>query len=273
MSVDSNNSHRTHTGLPKLGALPAVTYSCQPRLNTLEMMGRIAPPWLDRSSVNPAPIMGGNDALGDCTSVGLANSIRAVSALNGYQTAISAEDAISFYAHSTGYEVGHPETDRGGVEVDVLTYAATYGLKLENERLYPLWGSIDPDDLNGMRLAMTNLGPVYLGVQLAIADQATMGHLWDTEAQSAGDPTPGSWGGHCLLAWDYTGTEDTDEVTLLTWGTTQRATWRWLRSRMMEVHGLLWPQLATPGHGFLTIKDLETLRMANSSFLAGRDAA
>jgi len=95
----------------------------------------------------------------------------------------------------------------------------------------------------------------YFGVQLALADQASIGAVWNADTPaSAGDPTPGSWGGHCLDGWSYEGTGDADIVTLLTWGTTQRCTWRWLRSRLVEAHGILWPQLATPSPAFLAVR-------------------
>lgn len=255
--------------LPKLGARPAETRPGQPRLDGLRMMTtRAAPAVLNRSHINPSPIMADNDMIGDCTSAGLANSIRAVSALNGFQTAVTASDAIRFYSESTGYNPADPATDQGGIEVDVLACAARDGYALADQLLYPLWGSIEPQDRNGVALACAALGPVYLGVELAIADQAGMGGLWDIETpDSWGDRTPGSWGGHCLLLWGYAGLCDDDIVTLLTWGTRQRATWRWLRSRMREAHGLLWPQLATPLPGFLSVADLDTIRARNAAFL------
>ncbi|GAN54897.1 hypothetical protein [Tanticharoenia sakaeratensis] len=263
----------THPTL-RLGARPAETRPRQPHLSGLRMMARAAPPKLIRSHINPSPLMLDNDTLGDCTSAGLGNSIRALSALNGFQTAITPQNAVSFYSASTGYVPGNAATDQGGIEVDVLGYAAAHGYPVQNQTLFPLWGTIALDDFNGMRLAMAAFGATYFGVQLALADQASIGAVWDTDTPaSAGDPTPGSWGGHCLDGWSYTGTGDTDIVTLLTWGTTQRCTWRWLRSRLMEAHGVLWPQLATPSPAFLAIHDLEDVRAANAAFLNGAAAA
>lgn len=256
--------------LPRLGALPARTLPNQPRLDGLHMMLRRAPAVLNRSHVNPAPVMADNDKIGDCTAAGLANSIRAVSALNGFQTQITDAEAIQFYSASTGYDPRDPASDQGGIEVDVLAYAARNGIDLGEQRLYPIWGSIHPQGRNAMGLACAALGPVYLGVQLAVADQAGMGGLWDTPTPTAyGNPSPGSWGGHCLVLWDYAGLNDDDEIRLLTWGTYQRATWRWLHSRIMEAHGLLWPQLATPSKGFLSIRDLDAIKAQNRLFLMG----
>ncbi|WP_256889212.1 hypothetical protein [Acidomonas methanolica] len=258
------------TALPCLGARPAVLRPRQPRLDHLPMMTRAAPAVLRRDEIDPAPIMADNDRIGDCTAAGLANAVRAVSALNGFQTPVTTQEVVAFYSASTGYRAADPASDRGGVETDVLAHAALHGYALEAQTLYPLWGTIEPGHFNSLRLAASALGVVYLGVELAIADQAGLGGIWDTETpDSLGDRTPGSWGGHCLLLWAYDGTGDEDTVTLLTWGTTQRATWRWLRSRMTEAHGLLWPQLASPAPSFLSVTDIALIRSANTTFLNG----
>ncbi|MBX0346576.1 hypothetical protein K2X14_17300, partial [Acetobacter sp. TBRC 12305] len=103
-----------------LGCLPAKVLPRQPRLGGLNMMARQAPARLDRSHIDPGPLMFGNDTLGDCTAAGLLNHARAVAALGGYQIEADTGDAIRFYAESTGYVPGQPRTDQGGVEVDVL---------------------------------------------------------------------------------------------------------------------------------------------------------
>ena len=263
--------------LRKLGCRPACTRAGQPRLSSTmrAFMGRRAPTRLVRNQVDPAPHMLGNDTVGDCTAAGIGNHIRATAALNGYQVAVTAADALRFYACSTGYVPGSPATDQGGVEVDVLTTALRSGYALAEQTLFPLWGSVAADDLNGIRNITAGLSAAYLGVQLAMADMWTdatnaLAPLWDIRPPAwRGDPTPGSAGGHCLLLWDYTGTDDTDIVTLLTWGTRQKATWRWLRSRLMEAHGLAWRQLLPAGALTPTGQDWEALIAANAAYLAG----
>ncbi|MBM9402401.1 hypothetical protein JUN65_12495, partial [Gluconacetobacter azotocaptans] len=56
---------------------------------------------------------------------------------------------------------------------------------------------------------------------------------------------------------------------LLTWGTTQRCTWRWLRSRLMEVHGLAWRQLMPAGGRAPGGEDWDALVAANADYLEG----
>lgn len=249
----------------QLGCKPAETRVNQPRLSGLRMMARKAPARLVRDHIDPAPLMLANDQIGDCTSVGIANHLRATAALAGYQIDVSTGDAIRFYSESTGYNPANPDSDQGGVEVDVLGIAGRDGYHLDHGAYYPLWGTIDPQDRNALALVVAGMGCAYLGVQLAVADQAP--GVWDIDR--SGDNTPGSWGGHCLLLWDYTGLADEDEVTLLTWGTRQKATWRWVQSRIMEAHGLIWPQMVLPSGLYPTGPDIDRLRADNSAFLAG----
>ena len=101
-------------------------------------MARQAPARLDRSHIDPAPLLLGNDVLGDCTSAGIGNHIRATSALGGFQTDITTAQAVAFYSLSTGYVPGNPGTDNGGVEVDVLTTALRDGYAVTNQTLFPL---------------------------------------------------------------------------------------------------------------------------------------
>ncbi|WP_281650219.1 hypothetical protein [Novacetimonas hansenii] len=260
----------------KLGCRPAEHRPGQPSLSVMRgFCARQAPPRLIRDHIDPAPLMLGNDVLGDCTSAGIGNHVRATAALGGFQVDVTTAQAVTFYERSTGYVPGNPSTDNGGVEVDVLTDAMRYGYAVTNQTLFPLWGSADPSDLNGIRNIAAGLSAAYLGVQLAASDMwedeaGALAPVWDTDAPAGhGDQTPGSAGGHCLLLWDYAGTADTDLVTLLTWGTTQRATWRWVRSRIMEAHALAWMQLM-PATGLTpTGQDRDALIAANAAYLHG----
>ncbi|MFT9046168.1 hypothetical protein [Acetobacter orientalis] len=245
----------------KLGCKPAKTLPNQPRLSGLRMMARKAPDRLIRDHIDPAPLMLGNDQLGNCTSVGIANHLRATAALGGYQIDICTGDAVRFYSESTGYNPAVPGSDQGGVEVDVLSVASRNGYALDTGWAYtPLWGTTDPQDRNALALITAGMGAVYLGVQLTQADQSA--GLWDTSQPGENIP----WGGHCLLLWDYTGLADDDTVTLLTWGMLQKATWRWLKARVTEAHGLIWLQLTLPSGLYPTGDDVQRLKFNNELF-------
>ncbi|MBV1835675.1 hypothetical protein [Acetobacter estunensis] len=256
-----------------LGKRPARHDPRAPKLTRLSFMQRAAPLRLIRDHIDPAPLLLGNGTIGDCTSVGLANSFRAQSACGGFQVDVTTDEAVAFYSLSTGYVPDNPSTDQGGVELDVLATAARDGYALATQTLFPLWGTMEVADLNAARLCMAAFGPVYCGFLLSESDMWTtelgaLASVWDTDVPAGrGDTTPGSAGGHCALLWDYTGTGDTDLVSILTWGTIQKATWRWVRSRMDEVHAIAWPQLK-PASGMLNGQDWETLRAENAAYLA-----
>ena len=202
-----------------------------------------APARLNRAGSGLRPGLYGNDALGDCTCAGLANAVRAQAVLAGFDVDISDEAVLRLYADSCGYRNGDPTTDLGGVETDVLGWQLAHGFDAGGEvPLVGEWATIDAGDLNAIRNACAVVGCVYLGVQLALADQEPI--VWDTA--TVGEQTPGSWGGHCLLLWDYQGVLPDDLVTLITWGRKQKATWRWLASRMDEAHAVFWRQLLAP---------------------------
>lgn len=227
-----------------------------------------APARLMRDHIVYAPQMDDNDTLSDCTAAGLANLARGEAALAGWQLTIPTADVLKFYSQSTGYVPGQPATDQGGVMVDVLTSQQRQGFDIG--QLAPfvgLWGNLAVDDLNLVRVVMSRLGIAYVGIDLALADQTS--GIWDIDSPaSQGDPTPGSWGGHCVCFWDYTGTADTDIVRIVTWGGLQSATWRWVRSRMVEVYGLYHPQFANAaGQNFAGI-DEQKLAADNSAFAA-----
>lgn len=225
------------------------------------------PKLLNRDGINPSPRMLANDITQNCTSAGLGNALRATSALGGYQTDVRDDNALMFYEESAGYR-GTPETDNGAVETEVLAYALRHGYPTESGTYYPLWGSTDTSR-SSVALLMASLGVAYLGVLLAPSDinqiVSKPGSVLTPDNAEYGDTTPSE--GHCLLAWSYTGLTDNDTVSLLTWGGIQGVAWSWLDSRIMEAHGLLFPQLTTPTGLYPTGEDMAYIRAANRRFL------
>ena len=227
------------TTLPCLGKGNPVTRANSPKMATLDIMNCVPPKSWKRTGIPTNAQMFGNDTLGDCTSAGIANAARAMASIYGYNVQITDEDVISFYSASTGYSPSVPGSDQGGIEVDVLNYAAKNGYKAGFQTLYPMWGNVNHKSRSEMAICVAKVGPVYLGVQLAEADQNQK--LWSTHNE--GNNTPGSWGGHCCLLWDYDGLGDDDEISIITWGGIQKATWAWLDSRIDEAHGIVFRQL------------------------------
>jgi hypothetical protein len=250
----------------RLGALAAQVRDKQPIIDKLHMFARMAPPTLNKDTVALDLIMGDNDKIGDCTAVGLVNSANALQAMNRSSLPATDQDAVDFYEQSTGYSPADLTTDKGGVESDVLGYAVKNGIMIGQQRLMPIFGTFDESNQNNLALCTTGLSSTYLGLQLALADQQTIGSVWDTT--TPGDQTPGGWGGHCALLWAYDGLAPDSLVRILTWKTQQRATWRWVMSRITEAHGVLWPQLASPTGAFLNQADYNQVREANVAFIS-----
>lgn len=249
----------------KLGCLPPKTLPRQPMLTGTRMMVRLPPARLIRDHIDPSPRMLKNDVTCDCASAGIGNAIRAISALGGFQTDVTEDNAVMFYEESAGYR-GTPETDLGAVETEVLSYALRNGYPAASGTFYPLWGSAAPTCTNVANI-MASLGVAYLGVALSNSDMDNVARHGTDTVLTLDSSIPGSAGGHCLLAWDYTGLGDNDTVTLLTWGMKIRATWGWMLSRVVESHGLLFPQLTKATGLYPTGTDMDYIRAQNKRFL------
>lgn len=217
--------------------------------STKRMFGaRIAPNQVIRPGIDPNPQMYRNDELSNCTAVATYNGARAifkiVESTSNIDLNVSTDNVVSFYSQCSGYNPNIPGSDTGADIDHVMKTAATFGIPtLTQTKLYPLIGQFDPEDLETIRCGLDAFGSLHFGVGLALADQTT-GGVWDTT--TPGDQTQASWGWHDLNIFSYTGKEDTDLVTLLTWGTQQKATWRWVKARMAICAGMAFHQLTTP---------------------------
>ncbi len=240
----------------KLGLLPArpADLARAPTLGAQPMAVRTPAPVIDRSGVAFFPRMFDNNTLENCTAAALGNTALAVGALDGFIPIVLKQCVVDFYSATTGFIQGQPQTDRGAVLIDVLTYQAHTGFNSGSSLLTGPWATFNPQDQRMHALAMETFGVGNIGVALSLADmaQAQVGAPWDTVPVPNGqDQTPGSAGLHNLLAWDYTGLGDTDTVRLATWGGFQRATWRWLLRAAREAHVLVWrPLLKASGTGW-----------------------
>jgi hypothetical protein len=255
MGMEILRPGRLSPGL-KLGAMPPREdlRASLPKLPK-RMRATKAPGVLERDGVPFQPLMGENDRFGDCTAVGVANGAEARTALEGYSLGITNQQILDFYGACTGVEPANTAAlaaAPGAYEVDVLSRQAASGFVTSSQTLVGAWATVpDPLDFNSSRVLTAQWGFAYLGVALSVADQNTEVWVANPPAE-AGDPTPGSWGGHCLLLWAYAGTAEDSLVKLATWGSFQLATWGWLRKALQESHGIAWRQLGTPG-----LQDLE----------------
>jgi hypothetical protein len=223
------------------------------------------PPQLNRDAIAYAPRLYRNDALPDCTAAGLANA-----ALNGLgAVAIDEQHVVNFYGACVRCaDPAQLAATDGARELDVLSYQARNGFDVGLPApLVADCATFDPQNRDLLANVMAHLGSGYLGVALAMADQAAAegAGVWDTNTPAnAGDTTPGSWGLHCLLCWSYSGLGDGDVVKLATWGGLQLATWRWVASRIEEAHAVIFRDLvgADQPFGGLAYDDLKEASLA-----------
>ena len=232
--------------LGRLGHSEAALASA-PQLGTHRFAAMPPPPALDRASVPFQPRLFDNDTLPYCTAAALANAALAVSALNGFETALDDAAVPSFYAACIGMP-GATATQlavtQGAIALDVLARQLTDGFDVgQAAPLSGLYGvlALAP---SALATALAHLGPGYWGVTLTARDMdnAESAAPWDDDGST--DPGPVA-GGHMLMAWDYAGLAETDTLRLATWGRFKSATWRWVRRRLDEAYGLVWRQLST----------------------------
>lgn len=235
---------------PRLGRKPhnPEHLALAPKISATTLAGLPKPPdKLDRNAVNLVPALAYNDVAPDCTAVALLNYLLAFAALNNApRLPYQRDKVLDFYAECADLPP-HPSYDQiidsdGAVMLDVLKRQHDLGFDCGTGLLYRgEFGTVDPHDLGALRTIVNATGGMNIGVDLALSDQSA--EIWDTDLPaSAGDPAPGSWGGHDLILFDYDGTDDTDLVTWLTWGKRKKSTVRWLKSRIAEAHGMAWGQ-------------------------------
>lgn len=168
-----------------------------------------------------------NDSLGDCTCAAAGHLIMTWTRNSGALVTPTDSDIVGAYSAITGYNPSNPNSDNGAIELDVLKYWQNTGIA--NHKI-GAFVSINPQNLNHLRLATWLFGGVYTGVNLTSADM---------DASEAGKPwiiTNNNWeGGHAIPITSY----DQDTFQFITWGTTQNATNDWVTGQMEEAYAII----------------------------------
>jgi len=180
-----------------------------------------------------------NDVLGDCTAAGILHLLMLWGQADGLYKSFTDADAISLYSQLCGYVPGKPETDQGGVEIDILnTWRKTPIMGCE----LTLYASVNPKNWALVKAAILLCGGLYMG--LALPTSAQNEEVWkDTSG------TPGSWGGHCVTASGYADRVtclDDDTLTCITWGQPKKMTRKWLATYCDELYAPLSPTWLGP---------------------------
>ncbi len=169
--------------------------------------------------------MDGNDTLGDCTIAALAHAVTIYEGLVGKKDIMAKTAVVKLYMHLTG------GVDSGLNELDVLNYWRQHAAGREKILAF---ASIDPKNLTHIQQAIQIFGGVYLGFQVQ------QNCVQEFDNHQPWTPGPLTNDGHAVFATGY----DQNEVTVLTWGNIQKATWPWWNECVDEAYAIL-PQEAT----------------------------
>jgi hypothetical protein len=168
--------------------------------------------------------MDGNDTLGDCTIAALAHAATIYEGLVGKKGIMTKKAVVKLYMHLTG------GVDSGLNELDVLNYWRKHAAGREKILAF---ASIDPKNLTHIQQAIQIFGGVYLGFQVQ------QNCVQEFDNHQPWTPGPLTNDGHAVFATGY----DQNEVTVLTWGNIQKATWPWWNECVDEAYAIL-PQEA-----------------------------
>lgn len=166
-------------------------------------------------------------AVGDCTIAALAHAITVYRGLIGQNSVMSADDVKSLY-------LSLADSPNSGLnELDVLDYWSKHVVGGDQILAY---AAIVPTNHTHVQQAIQLFGGVYLGFK--VQDNT------DTEFRNQQPWTPGTatGDGHAVFAVAY----DETGVTVLTWGTTQRATWAWWDACVDEAYAIVPPEASNP---------------------------
>jgi hypothetical protein len=171
----------------------------------------------------------GNDTLGDCTIAAAAHAITIYRGLIGQENIMASADVVKLYWDLTG------GVDTGLAELDVLKYWQQTGIGGETILAY---ASVDPKNHSHVEQAIQLFGGVYLGFQVQ------QNCVQEFDAHEPWTPGALTNDGHAVFAVAY----DANTVTVLTWGSTQQATWDWWDECVDEAYAILPPE--AKGTGF-----------------------
>ncbi|HUL15866.1 MAG TPA: hypothetical protein VLV88_07710 [Terriglobales bacterium] len=172
--------------------------------------------------------MDGNDTLGDCTIAALAHAITVYRGILKTERIMAKQAVVKLYMHLTG------GVDSGLNELDVLNYWRQNPVSGDEIITYV---TIDPKNHTHVQQAIQLFGGVYLGfqVQQNCVQEFNAGKPWT--------PGPLTNDGHAVYSVAY----DKNGVTVLTWGSTQQATWAWWDECVDEAYAILPPEALKPG--------------------------
>jgi lysozyme family protein len=181
-------------------------------------------------------ILGQNDKIGDCTCVGVANSILQRTTLVGKPSRMTDDQIISLYERF-GYTPSDPSTDNGAMEQNVLASWISDGVPTpDGTDKLNCFASLDITNMAELRKACFIGNGIYIGVSLPVTCQGATKWVV-TDPSLSGDAAPGSWGGHAVFVAGYDGSG----WYLITWGQVMYATDEFFLAYLDEAYALVDP--------------------------------
>lgn len=201
------------------------------RLSTYISSLPSAPAAKDWSAGNQSWGMMINDRLGDCTIAGVAHAIQVWTQAQGSIVTLADDVILSYYESWDGYVPTDPDTDQGGVELDVLKNWKNSGFSGHKISSFT---SVNPKNEDECKQALNLFGGLYIGIELPLTAQNQ--DVWDVVPDPGdGSADAGSWGGHCVFAVAY----DANGVTVITWGQLKKMTWAWWLKYCSEAYAII----------------------------------
>ncbi|MGA7781153.1 MAG: hypothetical protein WCA85_26070 [Paraburkholderia sp.] len=213
----------------KLGKLPARHDPRVPHLSRHMMVG-VPKPAVDWTGAVKSWPMLANDVHGDCTAAAayhISQLWRANSSLDAWQP--TDQEALALYSATSGF----PKVDEGAVEMDVLRYWSTFGIGTDIGTETIAFTSLNPQNLDELKLSIQWFGAAYLGVALPLSAQTQT--EWDVVAGADSLTAPGSWGGHAVCAVAY----DETSFTVVTWGALKKVTPAFMQKYLDEAYAVV----------------------------------
>ena len=205
----------------KFGRTEPYTREEKPRLvleHHLDTSVLPAPPAVvDRATKVASWPMYGNDTIGDCTIATTGHEIQSWTAYSGSEATIPEDAVIKAYSAVSGYDPATGENDNGANIQDVLNYWRKTGIGGHKIAGFAELASLD--NLTLAKQCLDLFGTVYLGINVpqSAMDQTNAGEIWD----DVGDDN--IIGGHAIPVQLWS-TDVPGEITVITWGQTQKMT-------------------------------------------------
>lgn len=168
-----------------------------------------------------------NDTLGCCTIAAGAHAVQIFSANTVGEVTINDTDVLSYYEKWDGYNPSDPNTDQGGIELDVLN-----AWKRDEFAGHALIAYADPSVSSPTQIkqAINLFGGVYIGLEVSNYIMRNMPAIWDVV-----DDDLGIDGGHAVFVTGY----DAQTLTFISWGQLYKMTWKFWAKYVDEAHALL----------------------------------